>query len=70
MARRQEQSLPLVDELYRWIHELHLRLVPGTPLYIATQCAINQEAVWRSRFTDGRLEIDSGEVERPSLKSR
>lgn len=29
-ARRQERSLPAVDELYQWIHELHLRLVPGT----------------------------------------
>jgi hypothetical protein len=64
LMRRQELSLPLVDELYRWIHELHLRLVPSTPLYIATQYAINQEAAWRLCFTDGRFEIDNGEVER------
>ncbi|WCQ89706.1 MULTISPECIES: transposase [Sorangium] len=43
---------------------MHQRLVPGTPLYVATQYAINQEAVWRRCFTDGRFEIDNGEVER------
>ncbi|WP_437275449.1 IS66 family transposase [Sorangium sp. So ce375] len=64
LTRRQERSLPAVDELYQWIHELHLRLVPGTPLCIATQYAINQEAAWRRCFTDGRFEIDNGEVER------
>ncbi|WP_437940354.1 IS66 family transposase [Sorangium sp. So ce341] len=64
MARRQELSLPVVDELYQWIHELHLRLVPSTTLYVATQYAINQEAAWRRCFTDGRFEIDNGEVER------
>ncbi|MGK3960099.1 IS66 family transposase [Sorangium sp. So ce118] len=64
LARRQELSLPVVEELYKWIHELHLRLVPSTPLYVATQYAINQEAAWRRCFTDGRFEIDNGEVER------
>ncbi|XXS79417.1 IS66 family transposase [Sorangium sp. So ce176] len=64
LARRQELSLPVVDDLYEWVHELHLRLVPNTPLYVATQYAINQEAAWRRCFTDGRFEIDNGEVER------
>jgi len=63
-ARRDEQSVPKVDELYRWIHDLHPRLVPNTPLYTATQYALNQEAAWRRCFTDGRFEIDNGEVER------
>ncbi|WP_437776694.1 IS66 family transposase [Sorangium sp. So ce1097] len=64
LARRQELSLPVVDELYKWIQDLHLRLVPNTPLYIATQYANNQEEAWRRCFTDGRFEIDNGEVER------
>ncbi|AGP39443.1 IS66 family transposase [Sorangium cellulosum] len=64
LTRRQEQSLPVVDELYQWIHELHLRLVPNTPLYVATQYAINHEGAWRRCFTDGRFEIDNGEFER------
>jgi transposase len=62
--RRQELSLPLVDDLYSWIHELHRSLIPATPIYVATQYAINQEAAWRLCFTDGRFEIDNGEVER------
>jgi len=64
LARRQEQSLPIVDELYRWIHELHAQLVPGSPLYAATKYAINQEAAWRRCFDGGQFEIDNGEVER------
>jgi transposase len=56
--------LPRVDELYAWIHDLHPRLVPSTPLYVATQYAINQEEAWRRCFTEGRFEIDNGEVER------
>jgi len=64
LARREAESLPVVDELYRWIHEIHPRLVPKTPLYVATQYAIRQEALWRRCFTDGRFEIDNGEVER------
>jgi transposase len=63
-ARRDELSLPVVDELYAWIHELHLRLVPKSPIFVATQYAINQEDAWRRCFTDGRFEIDNGEVER------
>lgn len=63
-VRRDELSMPHVDELYRWIHELHPRLVPGSLLFEATRYAINQEAAWRRCFTDGRFEIDNGEVER------
>lgn len=63
-ARRDEQSLPRVDELYDWIRELHPKLVPNTPLYVATQYALNQEDAFRRCFTDGRFEIDNGEVER------
>lgn len=62
--RRDEQSLPIVDELYRWIHELHPGLIPKTPLQVATQYAVNQEAAWRRCFTEGRFEIDNGEAER------
>jgi transposase len=64
LARRQELSLPVVNDLFDWIHELHPQLVPGTPLYLATQYATNQEAAWRLCFTDGCFEIDNGEVER------
>jgi transposase len=62
--RRDAKSIPKVDELYRWLHDLHPTLVPNTPLYVATQYAINQEQAFRRCFTDGRFEIDNGEVER------
>ncbi|XXT63895.1 transposase [Sorangium sp. So ce590] len=54
----------VVHEDVELAHELHLGLVPSTPFYVATQYAINQEAAWRRCFTDGRFEIDIGEVER------
>lgn len=63
-TRREAESLREVDELYKWIHDLHPRLVPKTPLYKATYYAIGQEERWRRCFTDGRFEIDNGEVER------
>jgi transposase len=64
LTRRRKVSLPIVDDLYKWIRDLHPRLVPGTPLYVATQYATNQEEAWRRCFADGRFEIDNGEVER------
>lgn len=63
-ARRDELSIPHVDELYRWIRQIHSTLVPKTALHVATQYALNQEAAWRRCFEDGRFEIDNGEVER------
>lgn len=63
-ARRQEMSIPIVDKMYAWIHDIHASAVPGTQLFAATQYAINQERAFRRCFTDGRFEIDNGEVER------
>jgi transposase len=63
-ARRQAESLPIVDDLYRWIYELYPKEVPKTPLYKALVYAVNQEEHWRRCFSDGRFEIDNGETER------
>jgi transposase len=63
-AERATRSIPLVDELYAWIHTIHDGLVPGNAPFKATQYAINQEAAFRRCFLDGRFEIDNGEVER------
>jgi transposase len=63
-ARRQIESLPIVDEMYRWIHDVSTTIVPGTLAHAATRYAINQEQRWRLCFSDGRFEIDNGEVER------
>jgi transposase len=62
--RRDELSQPVLDELYKWAHDVHLRLVPDGKLFAATRYAINQEAAFRRCFDDGRFEIDNGEVER------
>jgi transposase len=63
-ARRDELSIPTLDEMFAWISELHPRLVPGTPLHAATRYAQNQETFFRRCFDDGRFEIDNGEIER------
>jgi len=63
-ARRDENSIPVLDELYAWIEQLHPTLVPGDKLHAATRYARNQEKVFRRCFDDGRFEIDNGEVER------
>jgi transposase len=63
-ARRDEKSLPVLNEMYDWIRELHASLVPGDKLHEATRYAINQEDALRRCFDDGRFEIDNGEVER------
>lgn len=63
-AARSAQSVPIVDEFYRWVHEIHAQQIPSTPLYKATRYAIKHEAAWRRCFSDGRFEIDNGEVER------
>jgi transposase len=64
LQRRQEFSLPVLGELYQWIDDLHPTLVPGTPLYKATNYARNQRDYFERCFTDGRFEIDNGAVER------
>lgn len=64
LARRQKLSLPIVDKMYKWIRDIHESAVPNTPIFAATQYALNQEKAWRLCFTDGRFEIDNGEIER------
>ena len=64
LAERTARSVPVVDELYRWIGDIREKLVPGTPLHGAVRYALRQENAWRRCFTDGRFEIDNGEVER------
>jgi transposase len=63
-SRRDAEALPVVEKLYKWIRKIHPQVVPKTPLYKATYYALGQEALWRRCFTDGRFEIDNGEVER------
>jgi len=64
LARRQEHSLPVLAELDRWVDDLNPKLVPDTRLQQATRYAIHQREYFARCFTDGRFEIDNGEVER------
>jgi transposase len=64
LQRRQQFSVPVLGELYEWIDMIHPTLVPGTPLHKATQYARGQRDYLERCFTDGRFEIDNGEVER------
>lgn len=47
-----------------WIDEIHPKLLPRSPLRIATTYAIGQRDYFRRCFLDGRFEIDNGRVER------
>ena len=64
LARRQAESLPVLEELNQWVDQIHPTLVPDTPLYKATRYAQHQRDFFQRCFTDGRFEIDNGEVER------
>ncbi len=70
LEQRRELSIPIVDELYAWVDEMHPQAVRGTPLYKATNYATNQRAYFRRCFEDGRFEIDNGAVERELRRVR
>lgn len=61
---RRRRSLPTLDAFNAWVDELHPKLLPKSPLRIATMYAINQRDFFRRCFQDGRFEIDNGRVER------
>jgi hypothetical protein len=64
LARRQQESVPIVAELYDWVSEIKPNLVPKTPIYKACEYALEQREYFERCFTDGRFEIDNGEIER------
>jgi transposase len=61
---RRRRSLPILDQMKAWIDELHPKLLPKSPLRIATTYAIGQWDYFRRCFLDGQFEIDNGRVER------
>jgi transposase len=66
-ARNRERlarSLPILDRLDAWVDDIHPKLLPKSPLRIATTYAQNQRTFFRRCFSDGRFEIDNGRVER------
>ena len=61
---RLERSLPILDELDKWVDAIHPTLLPKSPLRRATTYAINQRPYFRRCFTDGAFDIDNGRTER------
>jgi transposase len=64
LALRQEKSAPLLHALFAWIVDLEPKLGKTSKLAEAVRYAINQRAFVERCFTDGRFEIDNGEIER------
>jgi transposase len=61
---RRERSLPILDELDKYVDAIHPTLLPKSPLRRATTYAINQRSYFRRCFADGAFEIDNGRTER------
>jgi len=64
LALRKKKSLPLLDDFFAWVLEMKPRLGKTSKLAEAVRYAINQRAYVERCFTDGRFEIDNGEIER------
>lgn len=64
LALRNDKSLPLLDALFEWIVDLQPKLGNTSKLADAVRYAINQRPFIERCFTDGRFEIDNGEIER------
>jgi transposase len=61
---RTRESLPVLADFYVWATELEPRLGKTSKLAEAVRYAQNQRPYVERCFTDGRFEIDNGEIER------
>lgn len=61
---RRDKSLPLLDELERWVDAEKPKVVPTSPLGRALGYGAHQRPYVRRCFEDGRFEIDNGHTER------
>lgn len=61
---RQARSIPILHALDEWVDATHPKLLPKSPLRVATTYAKNQRDFFRRCFSDGRFEIDNGRTER------
>jgi hypothetical protein len=61
---RAERSIAILNDLDAWVDATHARLLPKSPLRIATTYQKNQRPFVRRCFEDGRFEIDNGRTER------
>jgi hypothetical protein len=62
--QRHLRSLPLLKDFDDWVDVIHPKLLPKSPLRIATGYAQKQRDFLQRCFLDGRFEIDNGRVER------
>jgi len=61
---RRARSIPILDAFDTWVDDVHPKLLPKSPLRVATTYAIGQRSFVRRCFMDGRFEINNGHVER------
>lgn len=61
---RQEQSLPVLEELFEWLEGRRDRDPPQSPLGDAVGYALNQQSALEVYTEDGHLEIDNTRLER------
>jgi hypothetical protein len=67
-ALRQEESIPLLKAFHEWVEEIKPTLGKTSKLAQAVRYASNQRTYTARCFTDGRFEIDNGEIERQLKK--
>ena len=63
-ALRQERSIPLLRRFHKWVDDIEPRLGKSSKLARAVGYAVHQRPFVDRCFTDGRFEIDNGEIER------
>ena len=61
---RQEQAVPVLDDIFAWCREHREKFLPKEPISSAIQYALNQEVALRCYCEDDRLEIDNNAAER------
>lgn len=64
LVMRQQESIPLLNQVFSWCREHKEKYFPKDPLNLAIQYLLNHEAALRVYCTDGRLAIDNNETER------
>lgn len=64
LALRQQQTVPLLDELEAWLNEHKDELLPKSPLAMAVNYALNHWPALRRFVDDGDLAIDNNVAER------
>lgn len=64
LALRKEKSLEVLDDFFEWVIDMKPKLGKTSKLAEAVRYATNQRPYVERCFTDGRFEIDNGEIER------